>query len=57
MLVHRGDGQMSAIHDHGCWVALAPVTGVETHRHFRTHVSGPEMARLELATELARPGG
>jgi hypothetical protein len=57
MLVHRGDGQMGAIHDHGCWVALAPVTGVETHRHFRTTVSGTEMTRLELATELAVRAG
>jgi len=51
MLVHRTEGQMSAIHDHGCWVGLAPVTGVETHRHFRNHVSGTALARLELATE------
>ena len=53
MLVHRGEGQMSAIHDHGCWVVLVPVTGVETHRHFRAHASRGELARLELATELA----
>ena len=57
MLVHRAEGQMSAIHDHGCWVALAPVTGVETHRHFRTRVSGTELARLELATERAVQSG
>ena len=51
MLVHRTEGQMGAIHDHGCWVALAPVTGVETHRHFRIDASRTELARLELATE------
>ena len=48
---------MSAIHDHGCWVVLAPVTGVETHRHFRAHASRGELARLELATELALGAG
>ena len=53
MLVHRTEGQMGAIHDHGCWVALAPVTGVETHRHFRIDASRTELARLDLATEQA----
>ena len=53
MLVHRTEGQMGAIHDHGCWVALTPVTGVETHRHFRVHAPGTTLERLELATELA----
>lgn len=62
MLVHRTDGQMGAIHDHGCWVALTPVTGVETHRHFRVRASDTELARLELArlelaTELALQAG
>jgi hypothetical protein len=57
MLVHRSEGQMGAIHDHGCWVALTPVTGVETHRHFRVHASDAELARLELATELALHAG
>ena len=53
MLAHRLAGQMGAIHDHGCWVALTPVTGVETHRHFRVHASGDQIARLELASEQA----
>jgi predicted metal-dependent enzyme (double-stranded beta helix superfamily) len=57
MLVHRAEGQMGAIHDHGCWVALTPVTGVETHRHFRVHARGTEFARLELATELTLHAG
>lgn len=52
MLVHRTEGQMSAIHDHGCWVALAPVTGVETHRLYRVVGSG-EQARLERISEQA----
>lgn len=53
MLAHRVEGQMGAIHDHGCWVVLTPVTGVETHRHFRVHAKGTDLARLELATEQA----
>ena len=52
MLVHRTEGQMSAIHDHGCWVALAPVVGVETHRRYRVVGSG-EQARLERISEQA----
>jgi len=27
-LVHRTEGQMSAVHDHGTWVAIAPITGL-----------------------------
>jgi hypothetical protein len=51
MLVHRREGEMGAIHDHGCWVAIAPVTGIETHRHFRSTASAATVAMLELATE------
>lgn len=56
-LVHRPEGQMGAIHDHGCWVGLAPVTGVETHRRFRVLQGTAELARLELATEQAVVAG
>ena len=52
-LVHRGEGQMGAIHDHGCWVALAAVTGIETHRHFRASATATQLARLELVTDRA----
>lgn len=52
MLVHRTHGQMSAVHDHGCWVALAPVVGVETHRLYRV-VGDGEQARLERISEQA----
>lgn len=34
-LVHRRHGEMSAVHDHHVWVALAPIIGVETHRRWR----------------------
>lgn len=52
MLVHRTRGQVSAVHDHGCWVAIAPIVGVETHRRYRV-VGDGDRARLELATEQA----
>jgi hypothetical protein len=51
MLVHRREGEMGAIHDHGCWVGIAPVTGIETHRHFRATATADALARLELAGE------
>jgi hypothetical protein len=35
LLAHRNEGEMSPVHDHGVWVALAPVVGIETHRRFR----------------------
>jgi len=52
-LVHRGDGQMGAIHDHGCWVTLACITGIETHRHFRAAATSAQLASLELITDRA----
>jgi predicted metal-dependent enzyme (double-stranded beta helix superfamily) len=57
MLVHRGDGQMGAVHDHGCWVGLATIVGIETHRHFRASATARQLAGLELASErLVGPG-
>jgi predicted metal-dependent enzyme (double-stranded beta helix superfamily) len=35
VLVHRLHGQMSAVHDHGTWIALSPISGLETHRRYR----------------------
>jgi predicted metal-dependent enzyme (double-stranded beta helix superfamily) len=52
MLVHRTEGQVSAVHDHGCWVAIAPVIGVETHRLYRV-VGDREQARLERISQDA----
>lgn len=34
-LVHRRDGEMSAIHSHGTWVAMSSIAGVETHRRWQ----------------------
>lgn len=51
-LVHRLEGQMSAVHDHKVWVALATIVGVETHRRYRP-LDGAERTRLEVAEERA----
>jgi predicted metal-dependent enzyme (double-stranded beta helix superfamily) len=51
-LVHRREGQMSAVHDHQVWVALAPVVGVESHRLWRP-LDGTDVARIEVADERA----
>jgi hypothetical protein len=34
LIVHRPEGVMSQVHSHNVWVALAPITGTETHRQF-----------------------
>ena len=36
MMVHRPTGGMSAAHDHGTWVAIASIAGIETHRRYRS---------------------
>jgi hypothetical protein len=40
-LVHRPEGQLGAVHDHGTWVALAPVAGRETHRRYEVDAGDP----------------
>ena len=52
MLVHRATGQMSAIHDHGTWVAISPVRGTETHRRWRRiDAVAAESPRVEIADD------
>ena len=34
-LVRRPEGQMGAVHDHGTWVVLSPILGVERHRRYK----------------------
>jgi len=46
-IVHRLAGQLSAVHDHGTWVALSPISGLETHRRYRLP-DGPD-SRPEIA--------
>lgn len=51
-VVHRREGQMGAIHDHGTWVAISPIVGLETHRRYRVAGEGPS-AGPEVAESLA----
>ena len=50
-IVHRRDGQMGAIHDHGTWVAISPIVGLETHRRYRVTGVGAS-ARPEVVETL-----
>jgi predicted metal-dependent enzyme (double-stranded beta helix superfamily) len=54
-LVHRLEGQMSAVHDHGTWIVVGAVSGLETHRRYR--VAGGRLdvadARCLAPTEVA----
>ena len=56
-LVHRTEGQMSAVHDHGTWVAIAPITGLETHRRWRVHRRDGAAPTIELEEQLDLTGG
>ncbi len=52
LLVHRPEGVMSATHSHRVWVALAPITGCETHRRYDVIAERPDhTAKLALAEE------
>lgn len=55
-LVHRLAGQMSAVHDHGTWVAISPIRGVETHRRWRVHQDGDAALQIELAEDRSLHG-
>ncbi len=43
-IVHRPKGEMGPVHDHGVWVALAAITGVEHHRRYRQ--VGPDRSAM-----------
>jgi predicted metal-dependent enzyme (double-stranded beta helix superfamily) len=53
VLVHRPEGVMAYTHSHRCWVALAPVRGVETHQHWNAVRHDGGRAELSLAGERA----
>jgi hypothetical protein len=53
VLVHRPDGVMAYTHSHRCWVAIAPVRGVETHQHWNVVRHPGGRAELSLADECA----
>jgi predicted metal-dependent enzyme (double-stranded beta helix superfamily) len=51
VLVHRPEGVMAYTHSHQCWVAIAPVRGVETHQHWNAVRHDGGRAELSLAGE------
>src|SRR5579863_5750794 len=51
VLVHRPEGVMAYTHSHRCWVAIAPVRGVETHQHWNAVRLPGGRAELSLAGE------
>src|SRR5215467_12411180 len=53
VLVHRPEGVMAYTHSHRCWVAIAPVRGVETHQHWHAVRHPGGRAELTLADERA----
>jgi predicted metal-dependent enzyme (double-stranded beta helix superfamily) len=53
MLVHRLEGQMSAVHSHGTWVAIGPVVGLETHRRWRVRRVEGATPTVELEEDRA----
>jgi predicted metal-dependent enzyme (double-stranded beta helix superfamily) len=53
VLVHRPEGVMAYTHSHHCWVALAPVRGVETHQRWHVVRHDGGQAELSLADERA----
>lgn len=53
VLVHRPEGVMAYTHSHRCWVAIAPVRGVETHQHWNAVRHADGRAELSLADEQA----
>lgn len=52
-LVHRPAGEMSTVHNHGTWVAISPIVGVETHRRWRIVGVGGSDPGIELAEDVA----
>ena len=56
MLAHRLDGQVSAVHDHGTWVAVAAVAGVEAHRRYRRGAMPADLPQF-VETAVLEPTG
>jgi len=52
-LVHRPEGEMSAVHDHGTWIAIATITGIETHRRYRRPKEATDLPELTEEIDLA----
>lgn len=57
VLFHRPEGVMSCTHSHGCWVAIAPVRGVETHQQWSALCQTDSSADLRLTDARAMHRG
>ena len=57
VLFHRPEGVMAYTHSHHCWVAIAPVRGVETHQRWDAVRHDGGRAELRLADERAMNRG
>jgi predicted metal-dependent enzyme (double-stranded beta helix superfamily) len=53
VLFHRPEGVMSYTHSHSCWLAMAPVRGVETHQQWHALCHADGSADLHLADSRA----
>ena len=57
VLFHRPEGVMAYTHSHHCWVAIAPVRGVESHQRWDAVRHEGGRAELRLADESAMTRG
>jgi predicted metal-dependent enzyme (double-stranded beta helix superfamily) len=57
VLFHRPEGVMAYTHSHHCWVAIAPVRGVETHQRWDAVRHEDGRAELRLADDRAMHRG
>ena len=51
--VHRPEGVMGYTHSHRCWVGIAPIRGVESHRRWDAVRDQDGRAELRLVDERA----
>jgi predicted metal-dependent enzyme (double-stranded beta helix superfamily) len=57
VLFHRPEGVMAYTHSHHCWVAVAPVRGVETHQRWDAVRHEDGRAELRLVDDRAMQRG
>ena len=57
VLFHRPEGMMACTHPHQCWVAVAPVRGVETHQRWDALPHQDGRAELRLVDDRAMHRG
>ena len=57
VLFHRPEGVMAYTHSHHCWVAVAPVRGVETHQRWEAAGNEAGQPTLRLAEDRAMRRG